>query len=80
MSKGDKKNMETETKGFVLDIHFGGETHFYLRCLTLVQKASQISVIRKTAHLQRLAHNREHAFYSNYSSRGHDVATSWYLY
>jgi hypothetical protein len=38
------------------------------------KKASQISLNRKTAHL-------EHAFYCNCSSGGHiDVATSWYLY
>jgi hypothetical protein len=28
-----------ETKGCVLDIHFGGETHFDLRCPTLVEKS-----------------------------------------
>jgi hypothetical protein len=38
-SKGDRENMETETKGCVIDRHFGGETHF----------------ARKTAHLQCLA-------------------------
>jgi hypothetical protein len=53
MSKGDKENMGTETKGCVLHIHFGGETHFDLCCLTVVEK----SVINKcqSAHLQRLA-------------------------
>jgi hypothetical protein len=36
--------------------HFGGDTHFTLRCLTVVEKkSSQISVNRKTAQLQRLA-------------------------
>jgi hypothetical protein len=30
--------MGTETK-CVLDIHFGGETHFDLRCLTVVEKS-----------------------------------------
>jgi hypothetical protein len=39
MSKGDRKNMETDTEGCVLDIHFGGETHFDLRCLTVVEKS-----------------------------------------
>jgi hypothetical protein len=38
MSKGNRENMGTETKGFVLDIHFGGDTHFDLRCLTVVEK------------------------------------------
>jgi hypothetical protein len=47
--------MGTETKGCVLYIHFDSETHFHLRCLTVVEKASQISVNRKAAHLQRLA-------------------------
>jgi hypothetical protein len=47
--------MGTETEGCVLDIHFGGgETHFYLHCLTVVEKASQISFNRKIAHLQRI--------------------------
>jgi hypothetical protein len=55
MWKGDRENMGTETEGCVLDVHLGGETHFDLRCLTVVEKASQISVNRKTAHLQRLA-------------------------
>jgi hypothetical protein len=59
-----RENMGTETKGCVLDIHFGGETDFDLRCLTMVENASQISVNRKKAHLQRLA------FYSNCSSGG----------
>jgi hypothetical protein len=75
MQKGDRENMGIETKGCVLDIHFGGETDFDLRCLTVVENASQISVNQKKAHLQRLA------FYSNCSSGSHtDVATSWYLY
>jgi hypothetical protein len=30
-------------------LHLAGETHFDLRCLTVVEKASQISVKRKTA-------------------------------
>jgi hypothetical protein len=38
-----------------VDIQFVGGTHFDLRCLTGVEKAYQISVSRKTAHLQRLA-------------------------
>jgi hypothetical protein len=72
--------MGTEPEGCELDIHFGGETHFDLRCLTVVVKASQISVNQKTADLQRLA-CREHAFYSNCSSGSRtDVATTWYLY
>jgi hypothetical protein len=55
MSKGDKENMGTEIKGCVLDIHFGGDTHFDLSCLIVVEKASQISVNRKTVNLQRLS-------------------------
>jgi hypothetical protein len=39
MLKGDKENMGTETKGCLLDIHFGGETHFDLRYLTEVEKS-----------------------------------------
>jgi hypothetical protein len=33
ISKSDSENMETGTEGCVLDIHFGGETHFDLRCV-----------------------------------------------
>jgi hypothetical protein len=81
MSKGDRENMGTETKGCVLDIHFGGET---LYCLTVVEK----SVTNKSQSKNSTPvtpclckHNREHAFYSYCSSGGHtDVATSWYLY
>jgi hypothetical protein len=37
--EGDRENMGTETKGCVLDIHFGGgETHFDPHCLTVVVK------------------------------------------
>jgi hypothetical protein len=50
-----RENKGTETIGCVMDIHFGGGTHFDLRCLTVVEKASQISVNRKKAYLQRLA-------------------------
>jgi hypothetical protein len=57
MLKGDRESMGTETKCGVLDIHFGGETHFDLRCLTVVEKASQISVNRKTEHLQWSMHS-----------------------
>jgi hypothetical protein len=41
MSKGDKKNMgtESETKSCVLDIHFDGKTHFNLRFLIVVEKS-----------------------------------------
>jgi hypothetical protein len=39
MSKGDMENMRTETEGCVLDIHFGGETFFDLRYLTVVEKS-----------------------------------------
>jgi hypothetical protein len=46
MSKGDRENTKTETKGCVLDTHFSDETHFVY---------NQISLNRKTAHLQRLA-------------------------
>jgi hypothetical protein len=31
--------MGTETEGCVLDKHLGGETHFDLRCLTVVEKS-----------------------------------------
>jgi hypothetical protein len=55
MSKGDRENLGTEIKGCVLDIHFGGETHFDLRCLTVVEKTPQISVNQKIVQLQRLA-------------------------
>jgi hypothetical protein len=52
MLKGDRENMKTVTKGCVLVIIYFGETHFDLRWW---KKASQISVKRKTAQLQRLA-------------------------
>jgi hypothetical protein len=52
ISKGDRENMGTETEGCVLGIHFGGLTY---AALLWWKKASQISVNRKTAHLQRLA-------------------------
>jgi hypothetical protein len=39
MSKSDRENVGTETKGCVLDIHLGGETHFDLRCLTVMEKS-----------------------------------------
>jgi hypothetical protein len=55
MSKSDRESIRTETEGCVLDIHLGGETHFDLRCLTVVENASQIRINRKTALLQRLA-------------------------
>jgi hypothetical protein len=68
MSKGDRENMGTETEGCVLDIHFGGETHFDLRCLTVVEKS-----VTNKSHSNNSTpatpclckHNREHAFYSN---------------
>jgi hypothetical protein len=77
--------MGTETEGCVLDmdIHFGGETHFDLRCLTVVEKSVTNKCLSKnstptTSCLRK--HNREHAFSSNFSSGGHtDVVTSWYL-
>jgi hypothetical protein len=79
MSKGDWENMGTETEGCVLDIHFGGETHFDLRCLTVVEKSVTNKCQSKNSTLATTwmcKHNREHAFYSNYSSGGHtDVAT-----
>jgi hypothetical protein len=43
MWKGDREKMGTETESCVLDIHLGGDTHFDLRCLTVVEK----SVINK---------------------------------
>jgi hypothetical protein len=55
MPKGHKENMETETKSCVLDIHFGGKTHFELPYRTVVEKSPQMSVNQKTAHLQHLA-------------------------
>jgi hypothetical protein len=67
-----------ETEGCVLDIHFGGETYILTyTALLWWKKASQISVNRKTAHLQRLPACNT----SNFSSEDHtDVAISWYLY
>jgi hypothetical protein len=53
MSKGDKKNMGTETKGCVLDVVVRPILTY--AALMWWKKASQISVNRKTAHLQRLA-------------------------
>jgi hypothetical protein len=84
MSKGNRGNIRIETESSVLDTHFGGETHFHLRCHTVVAK----SVINKsqsknsTPATPRLCkHNRKHAFYANCNSGSHtDVATSWYLY
>jgi hypothetical protein len=38
MSKGDRENMGTETKDCVLDIKFGGETHFDINFFTVVEK------------------------------------------
>jgi hypothetical protein len=50
------KNMGTETKGCVLDIYFSGARPILTYAALLSwKKASQISVIRKTAQLQRLA-------------------------
>jgi hypothetical protein len=84
MSKGDRKNMKTETKGCVLDIHFGGGTHFDLRCLTVVEKTvtNKWQLKNSTPATPCLCrHNREHTFFSNCSSGGHtDVATFWYLF
>jgi hypothetical protein len=39
MSKGNRENMRTETEGCVLDMYLGGETHFDLCCLTVVEKS-----------------------------------------
>jgi hypothetical protein len=59
--------METETKGCVLDIHFGGDTHFDLRCVTV-------------AHLQRLACiSITRSMHSTLTAAHADVATSWFL-
>jgi hypothetical protein len=78
------ENMGTETKGCVLDIHFGGKTHFDLRCLTVVERSvtNKCQLENSTPATPCLCkHNREHAFYSNCSSGGHtDVAISCYLY
>jgi hypothetical protein len=74
MSKGDRENMGTETKGCVLDIHFGGETHFDLHYLTVVEKSVTNKYQSKNSTLATPClcnHNREHAFYSNCSSGGH---------
>jgi hypothetical protein len=66
--------MRTETKGCLLDVYFGGETHFDLRCLTVVERSVSNKCQSKnstpaTPCLYKL--NREHAFYSNSSSGGH---------
>jgi hypothetical protein len=47
MSKGDRENMGTETKG--------DETHFDLRCLIVVEKSVTNKSQSKKAHLQRIA-------------------------
>jgi hypothetical protein len=74
----------TETKGCVLDIHFGGETHFDLRCHTVVKKSVPNKCQSKNSTPATPClynHSRKLALYSNCSSGGHtDVATSWYLY
>jgi hypothetical protein len=84
MSKGDIKNMGTETEGCVLDLHFGGVTHFDLRCLTVAEQSVTNKCQSKNSTSATpcwCKHNKEHAFSSNCSSEGHtDVATSWYLY
>jgi hypothetical protein len=63
-------------------IYFCSETHFDLRCLTVVGKSitNECQSKNSTPATPRLCkHNRDHAFYC--SSGGHtDVATSWYLY
>jgi hypothetical protein len=79
MSKSDRENTKTETKGCVLDIHYGGETHFDLRCLTVVEKSvtdKRQSKNNTTVTPCLYKYNRDHAFYSNCSSGVHtDVAT-----
>jgi hypothetical protein len=55
MSKGERENMGTETEGCVLDIHLGGETHFDLRCLTVMEKSVTNKGQSNTAHMQCLA-------------------------
>jgi hypothetical protein len=67
-----------ETKSCVLEIHFGGETHFDLRCLIVVEKnvTNKCQSKNSTPAMTCLyKNNREHAFYPNCSSGGHtDVA------
>jgi hypothetical protein len=82
--KNDRENMETETKGCVLGTHYGVETHFDLRCFTVVEKSitNKCQSKNSTPATPCLCkHNREHAFYSNCSSGDHtDVGIPWYLY
>jgi hypothetical protein len=72
-----RENMETETNGCVLDIHFGGGTHFDQRSLTVVEKSltNKCQSKNSTPTTPCLCkHNGEHAFYSNCSSGGHTRA------
>jgi hypothetical protein len=65
MSKGDRENMGTDMG--ILDIHLGGETHFDLRCLTVVEKSvtNKCQSKNSTPATPCLCkHNREHAFYT----------------
>jgi hypothetical protein len=86
MSKGDKEIMRTETKGCVLDIHFGGETHFDLRYFIVMEKSGTNKCQSKNSTAATpfacVSITKEHAFYSSCSSGGQtDVATSSrYLY
>jgi hypothetical protein len=59
--------MGTETEGCVLDLHLGGETHFDLRRLTVVEKSltNKLQSKNSTPATPCLCkHNREHALYS----------------
>jgi hypothetical protein len=71
MLKGDRENTGTETEGCV---HFVGETHFDLRCLSVVEKSvtSKFQSWNTTPATPCLCkHNRGHAFYSKCSSGVH---------
>jgi hypothetical protein len=80
MRKVDRKNMGTETKGCVMDIHFGGKTNIDLRSLTVVEKSVKNKFQSKNSSPATpclYKHNKEHAYYSYCSSGGHtDVAKS----
>jgi hypothetical protein len=76
MSKGDRENMGTETEGCVLDLHLSDETHFVLRCLTVVGKSAANKCQSKNgtpATPFLCEHSREYAFWPNYSSNPLEV-------
>jgi hypothetical protein len=76
MSKGDRENMGTETAGCVLDLNLSDETHFVLRCLTVVGKSAANKCQSKNgtpATPCLCEHSREYAFWPNYSSNPLEV-------